>query len=429
MKLKERRSNNNVWFKLDNAAKIFPGQSTDTWSNIFRFSIQLKEKVNPDLLSEALERILPRCPSFDVCIKKGFFWYYFEKNPNGPPDVMPDISNPFHRVKFNENKRYLFRVYYYRNKISVDFFHALTDGRGSSFFVCTLAAEYLRLCGYEIPCKDAVLDINEEPKEEELEDSFKKYASSKGKVERSGRRVYHYRGTRMPDHRVNITSGIMSIEEIKHVAKSKGATVTELIESVLLYVMYLKQKEESPAKQKEVSVQIPVDLRNVFPSHTLRNYSLTYIVRLDPNLGEYTFDEILNHLKTYIHHIHNEKYLRAMTTSNLKIENSVLKYFPLAVKDLGIGIAFMITGEQTTSVLGSNLGVVKIPEEMQRHVERMYFMAGPGVLNGARCGAVGYNDTFTLTFADIYKESDIEREFFTQLVKMGIHVKIESNRE
>ena len=191
--------------------------------------------------------------------------------------------------------------------------------------------------------------------------------------------------------------------------------------------MYLKQKSEN-VRQKEVSVQIPVDLRNVFNSHTLRNYSLTYIARLDPNLGDYTFDEVLSHVKTYLHHIHNEKYLRAMTTSNLKLENSVLKYFPLFLKDLGIGIAFMITGEQTTSVLGSNLGLVKLPQEMQEHVERMYFMAGPGVLNGARCGAVGYNDTFTLTFANIYKESDIEREFFTRLVKMGIHVKIESNR-
>ena len=424
---KEIKTQKITWFKLDNAAKIFPGQSTDTWSNIFRFSVQLREKVDPDLLSVALKRVLPRFPCFDVCIKKGFFWYYFEKNPNGAPDVSPDISNPCHRVKFNENKGYLFRVYYFDKRISVDFFHSLTDGRGSSYFVCTLAAEYLRLKGYDIPCGEAVLDIFEEASEEELEDSFLRNAGSKGKVERSGKRVYHYKGTRMPDHTVNITSGIMSLSQLKNLAKSKNATVTELIESLLLYTMYLKQKSEN-IRQKEVSVQIPVDLRNVFHSHTLRNYSLTYIARLDPNLGDYTFDEVLSHVKTYLHHIHNEKYLRAMTTSNLKLENSVLKYFPLFLKDLGIGIAFMITGEQTTSVLGSNLGLVKLPKEMQEHVERMYFMAGPGVLNGARCGAVGYNDTFTLTFANIYKESDIEREFFTRLVKMGLHVKIESNR-
>lgn len=428
MSRKELLNQKKTWFKLDNAAKVFPGQSTDTWSNIFRFSVQLTEKVDPDLLSQALKRVLPRFPCFDVCIKKGFFWYYFEKNPNGAPDVVPDITNPCHRVKFDENKGYLFRVYYFENKISVDFFHSLTDGRGSSFFVCTLAAEYLRLKGYDIPCSDAVLDLNEEASEAELEDSFLKSAGSSGKVPRSGKRVYHYKGTKMPDHTVNITSGIMTLSELKALAKSKDASITEFIESVLLYTMYLKQKGEGKKKLKEVSVQIPVDLRNVFPSKTLRNYSLTYIARLDPNLGDYSFDEVLHHVKTYLRHIHNEKYLRAMTTANLKFENSALKYAPLLIKDIGIGLVFMISGEQTTSVLGSNLGLVKLPEKMQQYVERMYFMAGPGVLNGSRCGAVGYNDTFTLTFANIYKESDIEREFFTSLVKMGLHVKIESNR-
>lgn len=418
---------NKPWFKLDNAAKIFPGQNTGTWSNFFRFSIQLKEQVDPLLLERALKSVLPRFPCFDVCIKRGMFWYYFEKNPNGAPDVKPDISNPCHRIKFGENKGYLFRVYYYEKKISVDFYHALTDGRGGSFFVCTLAAEYLRLKGYEIPSGYSVLDIEQKATKEELEDSFAENEGSKAKISRKKSWVYHAKGTRMPRHTVNITAGIMDLSELKKLAKSKNATVTEFIESLLLYTMYVKQKNEEK-KQKTVSVQIPVDLRNTLNSKTLRNYSLTYNVRIDPNMGDYTFDEILQQVRAYLRYINNEKQLRAMTTANLRLERSVMKYLPLFIKNLGIGISFFITGEQTTSVLGSNLGLVKIPEEMEKYVDRMYFMAGPGILNGARCGAVGYKDTFTLTFANIYEESDIERFFFTQLVKMGLHVRIESNR-
>lgn len=418
---------NKPWFKLDNAAKIFPGQNTGTWSNFFRFSILLKEQVDPLLLERALKAVLPRFPCFDVCIKRGMFWYYFEKNPNGAPDVKPDISNPCHRIKFKENKGYLFRVYYYEKKISVDFYHALTDGRGGSFFVCTLAAEYLRLKGYDIPSGYSVLDINEKATPEELEDSFVKNAGSKAKFSRKNSWVYHAKGTKMPRHTVNMTAGILDLSELKKLAKSKGATITEFIEALLLYTMYVKQKNEEK-KQKTVSVQVPVDLRNTFNSKTLRNYSLTYNVRIDPNMGEYTFDEVLQQVRAYLRYINTEKQLRAMTTANLKLERSVMKYAPLFIKDLGIGVSFFITGEQTTSVLGSNLGLVKIPPEMEEYVDRMYFMAGPGILNGARCGAVGYKDTFTLTFANVYRESDIERFFFTELVKMGLHVKIESNR-
>lgn len=421
---------NKAWFKLDNAAKIFPGQSRNTWSNIFRFSVLLTEKIDPEILEQALKDVLPRFPCFDVCIKRGFFWYYFERNPHGSPVVRPDISNPCHRVKYKENNGYLFRVYYYENKLSVDFFHALTDGRGASFFVCTLAARYLTLKGYDIPNGKSVLDINIPATKEELEDSFIKNAGSKAKVSRNGKWVYHAVGTRLPYHTVNMTTGIMSLSAVKEAAKSRGATLTEFIEALLLYTLYVKQKNEcANGKQKPVSVQIPVDLRRAFKSKTLRNYSLTYNVRIDPNMGEYDFDEVLSHVIYSLRLVNNQKQLRAMTTKNLKLEESVLKYFPLFVKDLGIGLAFYITAEQTTSVLGSNLGLVEIPEEMEKYVKRMYFMAGPGVLNGARCGAVGYKDVFTLTFANIYEESDIERFFFTSLVKMGIKVKIESNRE
>ncbi|NLA77422.1 MAG: hypothetical protein GX851_06295, partial [Clostridiales bacterium] len=52
------------WFKLDNAGKIFPGQNTNKWSNIFRISIVLKEKIDPELLERALNETMPRFPCF-----------------------------------------------------------------------------------------------------------------------------------------------------------------------------------------------------------------------------------------------------------------------------------------------------------------------------------------------------------------------------
>lgn len=149
------------WFRLDNAATIFPGQNTKTWSNIFRFSIQLKERVDPELLQQAVKNVLPRFPGFDVRIRRGLFWYYFEKNPVAAPKVMPDIKNPCHRVKFKENDGFLFRVYYHNCRIAVDFYHALSDGHGCSLLGCTIVAEYLRLRGYEIPSGGMVLDLNE----------------------------------------------------------------------------------------------------------------------------------------------------------------------------------------------------------------------------------------------------------------------------
>ena len=87
-----------------------------------------------------------------------------------------------------------------------------------------------------------------------------------------------------------------------------------------------------------------------------------------------------------------------------------------------------LTGEQETSVLFSNLGKINLPPEMMDHVKLVEVMAGPGRLNAVRCAGCGIGDKFIIDFANIYAESDIERRFFTSLVKMGVHVKIESNR-
>ena len=416
------------WFKLDNAATVFPGQNTSRWSNIFRFSVMLTEKIDPYILEQALADVMPRFPCYDVRIKNGLFWHYFEKNPNGMPAIEPDIFNPCHRVKFKENGGYLFRIYYYENRISGDFYHALTDGLGACYFVCTLAAQYLRLRGYKISSGGNVLDITFPATKEELEDPYKKCGLSKGKVSRKISSVYHVKGTRAPRHMVNITRGIISLDDVRALSKSYGATVTEFISALLLFVHYEKQKEEK-RKQKKVCVQIPVSLRRTFGIHTLRNFSLYYLIDIDPLLGEYTFEEVLRHIIFTLRDINNEKTLRAMITANLKLANSpFMRIMPLAVKDFAIGLGSLFTGESTNTVLFSNLGKIDLPEDMLPFVDCVEIMAGPGRLNAVRCGGCGLKDKFIIDFANIFEESDIEKRFFTTLVKMGAHVKIESNR-
>lgn len=416
------------WFKVDNAGKIFPGQRTETWSNVFRVSVVLKEKIVPEILEQALEDVLPRFPCFDVKIKKGFFWYYLQENEYAAPPVMLDVNNPCHRIKWNENNRFLFKVYYYDKRISVDFFHVLTDGYGGSLFLCTLAARYLTLCGYTISVGGNVLDINEPATEDEINDAFVKFANSKAKLKKFNKFVYHAKGTKLPNHRVNITTGFMPVDVIKKKAAEYNATITEFLGALLLYIHYQKQNREC-YKKKDVSVQIPVNLRRTFPTNTFRNFSLCYSVRIDPNMGEYTFEEVVKQVSLYLRYINNEKQLNAMISNNLKLEsNPINRVLPLFIKDAAIGLSFLLTGEQTTSVLLTNLGVVKLPKDMEPFVDKFIFMAGPGKLNGARCGASSLGNCLALTFANIYAESDIEREFFTSLVKMGIHVKVESNR-
>ncbi len=425
--MKEKPILQQKWFKLDNAAKIFPGQNKSTWSNIFRITAELKEQVKPEILVTALERVMPRFPCFKVRMKNGFFWHYFAENPYPAPPLLPDINNPCHRIKFKENLGYMLRVYYRENRVSVEAYHSLCDGYGCAVFLGTVLGEYYRLQGEEIGFSDFVLNPESPATPEEMEDSFVKNASSKAKYKRSDKFVYHAIGDRLPKHTVHIISGTVSFKELHKITKEKGVTVTEYLAAALLKVHIEKQRREQ-RKQKEVCVQVPINLRRTFGSKTLRNFTVCLRTKTDPNRGDMTFDELLRLVSLQLRLANNKNDLNMMMTANLALErNRLLRLMPLALKDLGIAISFLITGEQTTTALLTNLGPVSFPAQLEEHIERIILVPSLGIRNAARCGVSTFGDKLVITFADVFEQTDIERDFFTFLVKNGLHVKIESN--
>lgn len=418
---------NREWFAIDNAGKIFPGQNSAKWSNAFRLTFSMNETIDPALMQRALERVLPRFPCYAVKLRHGFFWYYFEKNEKSAPEVKKDINNICYRFKYSENDRFLFRVFYHEKKISVEFFHAISDAYGCSRLMSTMVAEYLRLKGYDIPCGGAVLDINQSASESELRDPFLHYCSSKVKAPRPKMNVYHFKAKKLPMHTVNLTIGYLPVDKLLQEARKYNSTLTEYVAATLVYIHYKVQKEKE-RRQKDISAQIPVNLRRTYNSDTLRNFSMCYCYRMNPNMGEYTFEEILRQLSLYLRFINNEKQLNAMMAANTSIEkNPILRALPLFIKKAGMSISFMITGERSTSTAFSNFGKLDVPPEMAAHIEKAALFMGPGLLNGARVGGISFGNTMALAFSNCYEDRTIEREFFRELVKRGIPVKIEAN--
>ncbi len=415
------------WIPLDNAGKVFPGQNTNRWSNVFRLSVQLKEEIDPAILKEALSRTFNRIPTFRVRIRNGFFWNYYEFNEMECP-VRHDIKNHCYRINFKENNGYLFRVYYHSCRIGIDVYHALCDGYGAAVFISTLTGEYLRLKGHSVSQSKFVLDVNDSPKEEEREDAYILNASSKEKCSLTETMVYHRRGTRLPLHMCNYTTVIMSFEQLHKVSKGYGVTVTELLAAILLDIHYRKQLSQRKFRQT-VSVQIPVNLRKAFPSETLRNFVMCLTVNLRPRKDEYAFEEIVSEVSTQLRKANNIGYLNAYITRTVKIGTESIKLLPLVIKNSVIRAGFSVGAEYSTSTLISNLGPIDIPEDMRAHVEKFAFYTGPGIVNGARCGVVSLGDRLAFTFSNRYEERDIENEFLKKLRDMGIDLTVETNRD
>ena len=99
-----------------------------------------------------------RFPSIAVRLCRGAFWYYLEELSSAP-EITDEKSWPLAHTPFESINECALRVIVYKNRIAVEFYHALTDGTGGMVFLKSLLAEYIeQKYGVEIPNECGVLD-------------------------------------------------------------------------------------------------------------------------------------------------------------------------------------------------------------------------------------------------------------------------------
>jgi len=426
--LKDYKRDRN-WYQLDLSAVVYPTLQRKNFSSVYRLSALMNETVDKEKLQIALDRTMPRFPTYKVAIRKGIFWRYLEKNDRPGPFVRDDIKNPCMPMEFKTNNRYLIRVYYYDKRIALEAHHCLGDGNGGMALFNTMLAEYLRLMGNKITTEYLVKDINTSPDPEELEDAYMRYANAQVRPKRPGERAYQVNGTLEPFYTLNMIVGDMPTDEVLKVSKSYKTSVTEYINSVLLYALLQKQLKDNPRKLKPVTLAMPVNLRRFFPSKSLRNFITMVYPSIDPRLGDYTFEEILTQVHHYMRYYINDKFLKGdITTNAYTKKNPFIRVIPLFIKDKVVRY-FYKTVQDVSSTAGiTNMGVLKLPENMVPHIERIDICMGQPYSSKTNCSIISYNNHMSITFASAIKESDVEMYFFRKLVQDGIHVKIETNR-
>lgn len=426
----KEKSGRREWYKLDLSAIVYPTLQRRDFSSVYRLSVVLKEEIQPEVLQKALDMTLPRFPTYKAAIRKGLFWRYLEPNDRPGPFVQEDVKNPCQPMHFKANNRYLVRVYYYRCRIALEAHHSLGDGTGGMCVLQTLTAVYLRLLGYEnIDNGGFVLDIHEKPSPGELEDAYMRYANARVCPPRLQEKAFRVRGTAEPFYTLNIIDGIMSVAEVMSVAKRYSATITEYLNAVLLYALLQKQEEDPHVRLRPVKIAMPVNLRRFFPSKTLRNFITMIYPGIDPRLGEYTFQEIVEQVHNYMHYHLNEKLLRGDITTNAATQrNPLIRVVPLFIKDFVVKNFYTRVQDKNSSAGLTNMGALKVPEGMKAHIERFDIYMGQPFSRRTNCAIISFGDVLTVNFASSIIEADIERYFFRRLVKDGIHVKIESNR-
>lgn len=419
------------WYKLDYSSDIYPMSETQTTMSIFRMSVEMRDFVDGENLTTALRDIMPRFPTFAVMLRKGFFRYYFEYN-DSLPTAFPDDGVCMRKIDLQRSKGFLFRVQYYKKKISVDFFHGLCDGAGAVEFLKALVYRYLEECGEELPSPDGIKVVGEPIQEGELEDSVSKYYKGfdifggvVGKM--AGKNCFGIRGRLFKSLGYGVIQGYVKSEDIVALARKKGVTVTALIAGIALYAIakvYVKDTENV-----DLVAMIPINLRKIFPSETVRNF--TTLTKCYVNTGSTKLD-VDEYVKICAQDIkegtsNKDELSEKIAVSALMATNKFLKYVPVFLKEFGTKIGKLGTTKTKQTLIISNVGVIKMPEEMEQFVKRFSFNVNPSKKVPVNIGVCSFNDVTTICFTRKLVSTEFERVFFTTLVNEGLEIEITSN--
>ena len=421
---KSLRKEQLAWDKLDNTANLFPVIATEDMTNVYRISVTLTEEIDRVLLQEALNRILPQFSVFRMRLRMGIFWYYFEENTRPAPIVREEYSHPGAYIDKSRNNHYMFRVTYFKCRINLEVFHALTDGAGGITFLKELVYQYLRL---KYP------DILKEDKDKissgiflDKEDSYvKNFKKGHAKVYKS-EKALTLNGERLPGDEMGVVHGYFPVDELKAAAKKHGVTINQYLVGVFIYAVYKEYLKEQPSRIP-VRCCVPVNLRPYYDSHTMKNFFAMVFATFKPEKEKYTFSEVLEIVAEDLKKQITPENLNNIMSYNVSNEkNWILRAVPLVVKNFVMKQVYGVSARATSATV-TNIGNIELKEPYKQYVEQFYVTLSMSKGQNMKGGICSYNGILTFTFSSVLMDLSIQKSFFQIIAKDGVLVAIESN--
>ena len=420
-----RRSKRNIrWDKLDNTAHLFPVIAGETVSNVYRISVTLTEEIQPELLQQALELVLPKFDGFNLRLRRGVFWYYFEENNKPAPKVRQENNFPCRYIRPTRNHSYLFRVTYYKCRINLEVFHVLTDGMGGANFLKELTYQYLRLAHPELEALagtglDTATTLNRE-------DSFLRHYKKSAKKVYQTKRAYLIRGERLHTGEFGVMHGYLKVPQLKEVCRSYDASINEYLVSAYIWSVYHECLHGMPSRDP-IRVAVPVNLRPYFNSITTKNFFVMVSAEFHPTGESYTFQDVLSAVKESLRSQMNAEHLEQIFSYNVSNQkNAFLKLLPLPVKSLGMRAVYNRSALANTTTI-TNVGRVEVTPVYRPYVEMFHAFLAISKGQHIKGTILSYGDTLVFNFSYDLVQTDVQRGFFRRLTEDGLDVEIESN--
>lgn len=417
MKVRDNLSTED-WYKVDNVAKVFLASFGRRDTRSLRVSCTLTEKVDTEKLQCALDKTVKSRPQFHLRIRRGFFWHYMEET-----DVMPVVVEETQRpcpILYGPDYKGIlhYQVSYYGNRINLDLFHALSDGTGALEFLNILVLNYLKLTH---PGELDHLAQGSGASAGELnQNSFTQFYEKNGVSLDipNPKKAYHIRGRRLPYDQMQFLEVHMNKDDILKESKELHVSLTSLVGAKLM--MALKNDMPLLKRKQPITISVPVNLRNFYPSQTARNFfnsvSVSHVFD-----GKETLEDLAKEFDTSLKgSLDIEKIKLQMERYQLLERLIVVRVVPLLLKQPVVRY-FSNKENKSVSAVISNLGPMKPLEQMQPYIEGY----------AAYCShmepfvtVLSYGEEIVLGVSYTYQNTGVLKSFVRSLCKNPEAVKV-----
>ena len=227
----------------------------------------------------------------------------------------------------------------------------------------------------------------------------------------AGKVPHRIKGTLSKDG-YEVSEGVVEAKDVLKRAKEIGVSFTAYVAGVLAYSI-----EKTCANKVPIAVMIPVNLRALYPSRTMRNFVTFVRIIFLPSSCKSVEDcakEAYRQLKI---ETAKDKLDAFISTTVRAQKNWLLKTLPLFVKTALIRFGKLFMRSRQTMIF-SNLGNIVSPEAMG--VDRYILNMNVSKNNVQNLGAITTNGKTNLGFTRYIEENDLPEAFFDVLEQKGI---------
>ncbi|MDR0767374.1 MAG: hypothetical protein LBE57_02855 [Methanosarcinales archaeon] len=361
-------------------------------SGVFALSAHLKEPIDPRILQQAVNDLMRRLPFLNGRLKRSFF-HYKNEILTAPPQVKPAGAEPLFCNYYNRGSRHMLSIVYGERHFTVRTTHIICDGRSLSKIICAVLLRYYELLGVEADKSD-IIDCSGHFQSEEAENAYGRFANPAAEVEKSSPNVKAYRLKSSKSAPQKVLTKTFAGDKVKAAAKAHRATVTEYLSAQIL--SGIAKERNGKGDKRPVIIMIPIDGRSFFPCRTLRSFVSTSAIVM-PETED--FSEMVRQVSAQFERINKESVQKDI--NELQNPYHSIRYVPRVLK------VFVMKRFERSKYLSqttgfSNLGLIKLPLEVESRVERLEFSISLEQDSSYffSCATVGNTLAFTATFRE-----------------------------